>query len=220
MWGKPAGSTGLEPKSIDTPANGSPTFLHNALAKEISPFSFVVFPLEKVADDLYQSRTRDASLRRFRLFATERERYWVGRLNSLWPQGFKSSYPGKPVSAWVQRSWRCPAPDRIELNEEEINEVGRQVSSWLKRLISEGSAALRETKNWDKAKLRETLDWIQAHVPQRERRANLSLSLSLPLSPFLCLSVSLSLSLSLGTRERTIHSLILRSGEKVRGELH
>ena len=88
--------------------------LHNALVKEISPFSFVVFPLEKVADDLYQSRTRDASLRRFRLFATERERYWVGRLNSLWPQGFKSSYPGKPVSAWVQRSWRCPAPDRIE----------------------------------------------------------------------------------------------------------
>ena len=28
-------------------------------------------------------------------------------------------------------------------------------------------------RNWDKAKLRETLDWIQAHVPQRERRANL-----------------------------------------------
>ena len=110
-------------------------------------------------------------LRRFRLFATERERYWVGRLNSLWPQGFNSAYPGKPVSAWVQRSWRCP--DRMELNEEEINEVGRQVSSWLKRLHSEGSAALREMRNWDKTKLRETLDWIQAHVPQRERRANL-----------------------------------------------
>ena len=47
------------------------------------------------------------------------------------------------------------------------------VSSWLKRLHSEGSAALREMRNWDKAKLRETLDWIQAHVPQRERRANL-----------------------------------------------
>ena len=61
----------------------------------------------------------------------------------------------------------------MEFNEEEVNEVGRQVSSWLKRLHSEGSAALREMRNWDKAKLRETLDWIQAHVPQRERRANL-----------------------------------------------
>jgi len=147
--------------------------LHNALANEISPFAFVVFPLEKVAEELYQCRTRDATQRRFRLFATERERYWVGRLNSLWPQGFNSAFPGKPVSAWVQRSWRCPAPDRMELNEEEINEVGRQVSSWLKRLHSEGSAALREMRNWDKAKLRESLDWIQAHVPQRERRANL-----------------------------------------------
>ena len=59
------------------------------------------------------------------------------------------------------------------LNEEEVNEVGRQAVSWLKRLHSEGSAALREMRVWDKAKLRETLDWIQAHVPQRERRANL-----------------------------------------------
>ena len=32
--------------------------LHNALANEISPFSFVVFPLEKIADNLFQSRTR------------------------------------------------------------------------------------------------------------------------------------------------------------------
>ena len=131
--------------------------LHNALANEISPFSFVVFPLEKIADNLFQSRTRETTLKRFRLFATERERFWAGRLNSLWPQGFNSSYPGKPVSAWVQRSWHCPAPDRMELNEEEVNEVGRQVSSWLKRLHTEGSAALREMRNWDKAKLRESL---------------------------------------------------------------
>ena len=61
----------------------------------------------------------------------------------------------------------------MELNEDEINEVGRQVSSWLKRLHSEGSAALREMRNWDKAKLRKSLDWIQAQVPQRERWANL-----------------------------------------------
>ena len=132
--------------------------LHNALANEISPFSYVVLPLEKVRDELYLCKTREATRSRFRQFATPRERYWVGRLNSLWPQGFNSAYPGKPVSAWVQRSWRCPAPDRMVLNEEEVDEEGRQVSSWLKRLHSEGSAALREMRNWDKAKLRETLD--------------------------------------------------------------
>ena len=59
----------------------------------------------------------------------------------------------------------------MEFNEEEVGEVGRQVSSWLKRLHTEGSAALREMRNWDK--VRETLDWIQANVPQRERKANL-----------------------------------------------
>jgi hypothetical protein len=57
------------------------------------PMGMPAAPLEKVADDLYQSRTRDASLKRFRLFATERERYWVGRLNSLWPQGIQFRIP-------------------------------------------------------------------------------------------------------------------------------
>ena len=70
--------------------------------------------LHNAFSKLYQCRTRDATLERFRLFATQRERYWVGRLNSLWPQGFNSAYPGKPASAWVQRSWRCPAPNRAK----------------------------------------------------------------------------------------------------------
>ena len=61
----------------------------------------------------------------------------------------------------------------MELSPEENDEVGRQVSTWLRRMHSQGSAALREMRNWDKAKLRETLDWIQANVPSRERRANL-----------------------------------------------
>ena len=31
------------------------------------------------------------------MFATASERYRVGQLNNLWPQGFNSAYPGKPV---------------------------------------------------------------------------------------------------------------------------
>ena len=113
--------------------------LHNALANELTPFSFVVFPLEKIEDYLYRTPgDRKATRNLFRRFATPRERYWVGRLDSMWPRGFNSAYPGMPVSAWVQRRWRAPQPDRMELNDDELDEVGRQVSAWLKRLHSEG----------------------------------------------------------------------------------
>jgi len=147
--------------------------LHVALRNEISPFSFVVLPLEKIPSDQYNCPDRQESCRVFRLLATPRERYWVGRLNSMWPRGFNSAYPGRPVSAWCRRVWRMPEANRMELQEEEVDEVGRQVSAWMKRLQSDGSRALLELKNWDKVKLRESLDWIQANIPVAERRANL-----------------------------------------------
>ena len=61
----------------------------------------------------------------------------------------------------------------MEFQDEAINEIGRQVSTWLRRLHTEGSSALKDLQKWDKTKLRETLDWIQANVPVKERRANL-----------------------------------------------
>ena len=97
----------------------------------------------------------------------------MGGLNCLWPQGFNWAYPGKPVSACVRRVWRTPEADRTEIDDDEVNEVGRQVSAWLVRLRFEGSAALRELKNWGKEKLRETLDWVQANITTHDRWANL-----------------------------------------------
>jgi len=147
--------------------------LHQALSNELTPFAFVIIPLEKIPNWQYFSPQRDETRRLFRQFATPRERYWTGRINSLWPQGFNSAFPGFPVSAWRRRVWRVPEKDSLELHEEEVNEVGRQVSSWLQRLRKEGSSALLELKKWDKFKLRETLDWIQRNVPAAERKANL-----------------------------------------------
>ena len=46
----------------------------------------------------------------------------------------------------------------MEIDAGAVNEVGRQVSTWLKRLHNEGGEALKEMKMWDKVKLRETLD--------------------------------------------------------------
>ena len=70
--------------------------LHAALGNELSPFSFIIIPLEKISSDLYRCHRWEDTKRRFRLFATPREKYWVGRLNSLWPHGFNSAYPGHP----------------------------------------------------------------------------------------------------------------------------
>ena len=62
---------------------------HNALANELSPFSFMIFPLEVIDEKKYKCRTRQATVQRFRFVATPRENYWVGRLNR--PFGFNSA---------------------------------------------------------------------------------------------------------------------------------
>ena len=77
------------------------------------------------------------------------------------------------MSAWEKRTWKNVIPHQMEFQDEAINEIGRQVSTWLRRLHTEGSSALKDLQKWDKTKLRETLDWIQANVPVKERRANL-----------------------------------------------
>ena len=121
----------------------------------------------------YQANTREETNANFRHFATPRERYWVGRVRSLWPHGLNSECPGKPAAAWVKRVWCTPQQDRLEIYEDEVIETSHQVSAWLHRQRNEGGNALNELKNWDKAKLRETLDWVQKNVPPRGRRAKL-----------------------------------------------
>ena len=83
--------------------------LHVALRNELSPFSFIILPLEKIPFALYDCATREESCRLFRQLATPRERYWSGKLNTLWPRGFNSSYPGRLVPP-------CLAPARDSPN--------------------------------------------------------------------------------------------------------
>ena len=80
--------------------------------------------------------------------------------NDIGSHGLNSQSPGKRV-------WRTPQHDRSEINKDEANKTGRQVSVWLHRLRNEGGNALNELSNWDKAKLGESLDWIQKNVPAR-----------------------------------------------------
>ena len=71
--------------------------LHSAISNDTSPFSFILFPLERVNADECVAETRDLARKNFRDFATVRERYWVQRLNTMWPRGWNSAWPGKPA---------------------------------------------------------------------------------------------------------------------------
>ena len=78
---------------------------HDALSTDPNPFALVVLPLEWIPQDKYAppETPRQDAVRNFRRLATPRERYWVGKLNSMWPYGWNSALPGKPVTKWVQR---------------------------------------------------------------------------------------------------------------------
>ena len=108
----------------------------------------------------------------FGQFTIRRERYWDGKVRSLWPHDLNSECPRNPEAAWVKRV--RGVQDHLEINEDEGNETGRQVLAWLHRVCNEGGNAFNELKNWNEAKLRRTLDWIQKNVPAGERKAYLT----------------------------------------------
>ena len=78
---------------------------HQALALDDNPFSIVALPLEWIPEHEYRlpSLQRKAQVKLFRKIATPRERYWVEKLNSMWPHGWNSAVPGRPVAAYVLR---------------------------------------------------------------------------------------------------------------------
>ena len=79
--------------------------LHLALAEDADPMMWAAFPLERVPQDLWQTppTERQANWRKdevakFRAVATPRERFWTDKLQTMWPKGWNSQYPGKPVT--------------------------------------------------------------------------------------------------------------------------
>ena len=83
-----------------------PDLFHKSLSLEDSPFCFVVFLLEVIPLEWYSApgRSWEDTKAHFREAANQRELYWIGRLNTLWPRGYNSAIPGKPISCGVQRN--------------------------------------------------------------------------------------------------------------------
>ena len=53
----------------------------------------MVWPLEKIDSMLYKdAHNRDRERKKFRRAATHRERFWIQKINSLFPRGFNIIY--------------------------------------------------------------------------------------------------------------------------------
>ena len=58
---------------------------HQSLALDADPFGFIALPLEFISRERYYKKgmQRKNEVTKFREVATPRERYWVGRVNSM-----------------------------------------------------------------------------------------------------------------------------------------
>ena len=130
---------------------------HEALALEETPFCFIAIPLEWIPDDLYKAKeqTRKQTVNRFRAAATPRERYWVGKLNSLWPIGWNSTIPGKPASHSCQR--RLWNPAGVVYQTEEFFDA----ALWLTRWTRDPEQGIAERVRQPKPVIRDVLHYLQ-----------------------------------------------------------
>ena len=128
---------------------------HQALATEQNPFSFVILPQEeKVPERIWTRTSWKESKEQFRRLATGKERLWVKKLNTMWPHGWNSAWPGKPVTPYAARLGRTrPAPEE---------EVGNPQlwSRYLMEYEKNPSEVDNQLKALQKIHLRRLLEWL------------------------------------------------------------
>jgi len=129
---------------------------HQALETEQNPFSFVILPLEKIPEHTWTRVSWEESKEEFRKVATIRERFWVKKLNTMWPHGWNSAWPGKPISRYgVRLGKTVPTPEK---------EVGNPQlwSRYLMEYEKNTSTVENQLKNLQKLHLRRLLDWLSS----------------------------------------------------------
>ena len=113
---------------------------HQALALENDPFAYITLPLEWIPSDQFRlsGRGRRQQVAAFRKVATPRERYWVDQLNSMWPHGWNSAVPGRPVASYVLRQHRGMPQD-----EDPSQPASTFVNDWLPLWKRDPEAAMQ-----------------------------------------------------------------------------
>jgi hypothetical protein len=136
---------------------------HQALGLDEKPFAYLALPLEWIPREAYMlpGLQRRPQLKEFRRLATPRERYWVDKLNSMWPHGWNSAVPGRPVASYVLRQHQLPTQD------DEPASQAQYAQGWADRWKSSPEDAMQDAMQQSKDTIRNMLHFLQArHKPE------------------------------------------------------
>ena len=129
----------------------------------MNPFAFVILPLEFIPKDDYvhpgwQCRIQ---VKEFCKVATPRERFWVDTLRTMWPHGWNSAVPGRPVAAYALRQQQRAPMVRDDQQPEEY------AKHWLQRWKANPEEAMQDACRQNKNTIRDTIHLLQArHKPE------------------------------------------------------
>ena len=137
---------------------------HLALRDDNNPYCLIGLPLQWIPPHQWKKRgySRNKEVQCFRDVATPIEKWWVQHLDSLWPRGWNSVIPGKPIGAWAARKVEAgPQPDPSGATQEpgEWTE-----EDWLQQWQTNRQAALTGLKKQPKAQLRTLLHRLQTDL--------------------------------------------------------
>ena len=143
---------------------------HDALAVDPNPFSFIPFPLEWIPAEDYirPGLQRRLQVKEFRKVATPRERFWVEKLNSMWPHGWNSAVPGVPVAAYALRQHQRD-PMAASQQKEEAKAFAEE---WSTRWKAQPEDAISAISRQPKSTIRDTIHHLQAHHSPADLNVN------------------------------------------------
>jgi hypothetical protein len=151
--------------------NRDKDFLHLTLADDPDPMCWVSFPVEYIPKECWEEPTpksanfRDRERRNFRQYASVREKYWIQKLNTLWPTGWNTQYPGKPAAPWIKVK---PVAQPQEPEPARDVRAARQVEDmWLK----DPTAARAWLQGASREDLGNVLDGLQLGLPPAQQTA-------------------------------------------------
>ena len=127
---------------------GANDYLHLALADTPDPMGWLALPVETIPKQQWcdpgpkHANWRQRERVRFRHVATVRERWWVDKLQAMWPRGYNSQYPGRPAATWHR-------PPQQQGHQGHADEPARDIQ-----------AALQAVRGWQ-ADAAATQAWLQ-----------------------------------------------------------
>ena len=145
-------------------------YLHLTLADDPDPMCFIFIALECIPKEEWaepsprQHGWRARERTRFRAVATPRERFWVDKLQTMWPKGWNSQYPGKPAASNIRRP---PASSPAQEAARDIQAALSAIRAW----TADPRAAQQWLQGASRQDLAEVLEGLEKNLPPTDRTA-------------------------------------------------